>query len=146
MRDRRRAGRASGSVLLLLAVVAAAGGWNYYRNWQLELQTEGARPFEGYATTDLEALREAYQGELQGVQAQFDAARNRRTRPQGDRGSIAGNVDQFARTTKASNRIRAAAAEVAERQQKIADLDRELGIRADLGEGMMRHWKRLTTI
>lgn len=146
MGHRRQAGKATGQVLFLLVLVAAAGGWNYHRNWQLEKEREGARPFERYATADLEALREAYASELEGVQSRFDAARRQRARPQGDRGSIAGNVDQFARTTRTSRGIREAAAQLAERQEQIEQLDRELGLRSDLGEGLMLHLKRLTTI
>lgn len=146
MRSRRQAGKATGSILFLLVLLSAAGGWNYHRNWQIEQESAEKRPYEGYAEGDLQALKQAYQAELATMTARYESARRQRSRPQGDRGSISGNVDQFAQTTRASRNIRSAAAEVAERQDQIAELDRELELRARLGEGLMRHVKRLTTI
>ena len=146
MSHHARAGRATGSIVLLLLLVSGLGGWNYHRNWQIEKQTEGRRPYESYAVADLEALRAAYSAELEGVRQQFDAARQKRVRPKGDVGSISGNVAQFQQTTRTSKTIRAAAANVAERENQIAELDRELEIRTRFGVGVMRHVKRLTTI
>jgi len=146
MPSRRESGRATGSALLLLVLLSGLGAWNYHRNWTIEKQTEGLRPYESYSASDLTALRDAYQGELNGVEAQFDAAKRQRIRPQGDRGSIAGNVDQFAQTAANSKRIRAAAANVSEQRGEIAELERELELRSRLGEGAMRHVKRLTSI
>jgi hypothetical protein len=146
MTHRRQAGRATGSLVLLLLILSGAGGWNYYRNLQIEKETEGSRPYQGYAAGDLEALREAYASELEGVRAQFDTARRNRSRPARDVGSISENVQQFARTTQTSRSIRDAAAGVAEREGQIAELDRELGLRTRFGRGVMRHVKRLTAI
>ena len=143
---RRRAGRATGQVAFLLVLLSSLGGWNYHRNLEIERQTEGARPYESYSSKDVQALRDAYAGELQGSEAQFAAAKRQRTRPRGDIGSISGNVEQFQRTTQTSRRIRAAAAGVAERQNEIDELERELALRSNLGDGLMRHLKRLTTI
>ena len=146
MSHRSTSGSATASVVLLLLVVSAAGGWNYHRNWQIEQQAQGVRPFESYAAADLEALRAAYQSELKTVRAQFDRAKSQRVRPKGDVGSMSGNVKQFQRTARASSAIRAAAGSVADRESQIAALDRELEIRARFGEGALRHMKRLTTI
>ena len=143
---RRTAGRASGSLLLLLVLLMGAGGFNYHRNLEIERQSAGHRPYEGYATEDIQALRDAFESELVGSEAHFAAAKRQRTRPQGDVGSIAGNIDQFAQTAQTSRAIRAAAAGVAERQNELSELDRELELRANLGQGLMRHVKRLTTI
>ena len=146
MSHRSQAGRATGSLLLLLVLVSGLAAWNYHRNWQIERETERSRPYRSYAVEDLEALREAYAGELEGVRARFEQAKRSRMRPQGDVGSIAGNVAQFQQTTRKSAAIRDAAAGVADRQSQIAELDRELSLREQFGEGMMRHVKRLTTI
>lgn len=143
---RRTAGRASGSLLFLLVLLAGAGGWNYHRNLEIERQSEGHRPYEGYATEDIEALRAAFEAELAGSQARFAAAKRQRTRPKGDLGSVSGNVAQFAQTAQTSRAIRRAAAGVAEQQVELEELDRELQLRANLGQGLMRHVKRLTTI
>jgi len=142
----RTAGRATGSLVLLLLILSGAGAWNYHRNWQIEKETEAQRPYASYASADLEALRSAYQSELGEVRAQFDSAKARRVRPRADMGSIRGNVEQFQRTAQTSHAIRNAAANVAEREGQISELDRELEIRARLGKGMFRHLKLLTTI
>jgi len=146
MTSRRESGRATGSVLFLLVLLSGVGAWNYHRNWTIEQETEGHRPYQSYSVADIEALHAAYQGELNGVEAQFDAAKRKRVRPQGDRGSISGNVDQFAQTAATSKRIRAAAANVSQQRGEIAELERELELRASFGEGAMRHVKRLTSI
>lgn len=143
---RHQAGRATGSIVFLLLVLTVAGGLNYHRNWQVEQASESSRPYQNYAAKDLESLRDAYALELTGVKADFDSARRRRARPAGDLGSIASNIEQFQRTTRASSAIREAAAEVVEREGQIEELDRELELRTRFGEGMARHLKRLTTI
>jgi len=80
------------------------------------------------------------------VRAEFDSARRNRARPARDAGSIAANIDQFSRTARASDAIRDAAANVAEREGQIQQLTRELDLREQLGDGLMIHIKRLTTI
>ena len=146
MSQRRQSGRALGSILLVLVLLSGVGGWNYHRNWQIEKETEASRPFESYASADLEALRDAYAAELEGVRVQFDAAKRKRIRPQRDVGSISGNVAQFQQTTQTSSAIRNAAAGVAEHEGQISELDRELDIRERFGMGLDRHVKRLITL
>ena len=146
MQHRHQSGRATGSLVLLLLVLVGAGGWNYYRNLQLEKASDGDRPYKSYAVEDLESLRAAYAAELEGGRARFDSAKRQRARPTGDVGSIAGNVEQFQITTRASSAIREAAAGVAAQQGQVEQLDRELGLRKQFGEGFARHLKRLTTI
>jgi len=146
MSHRSQSGRATGSIMLLLVLLSGLGAWNYHRNWQIEIETEGHRPYRSYAVADLDALREAYASELVGVRAQFDAAKRNRKRPSRELGSISDNVAQFQRTTRASSAIRDAASGVADRQAQVAELDRELDIRTRFGVGLMRHVKRLTTI
>jgi hypothetical protein len=143
---RHQAGRATGSIVLLLLALTVAGGWNYHRNWQIEKASESSRPYQNYALRDLESLRDAYASELAGVRANFHAAQRKRARPVGDVGSIAGNVEQFQKTARASSAIREAAAGVAQREGQIEELDRELEIRSQFGKGFIRHAKRLTTI
>ena len=146
MSHRHQSGRATGSIVLLLALLSGLGAWNYHRNWQIEQETEGPRPYASYASEDLRALRDAFGAEPSGERARFEAAQQQRRRPKGDLGSISGNVDQFAETTRTSRQIRQAAAGVAEHENEIAELDRELELRDRFGQGMMRHVKRLTTI
>jgi len=143
---RNQAGRATGGLIVLLLVLTVGGGANYYRNLQIEKATESSRPYQSYATHDLESLRAAYASELASVRASFDSAKRRRARPSGDVGSIAGNVEQFQKTTRASSAIRDAAANVAQSEERVAELDRELALREQLGAGWARHMKLLTTI
>lgn len=143
---RRTAGRANGSLLFLLFLLGGAGGWNYHRNLEIERQFEGHRPYESYSTEDIQALRAAFESELAGSEARFEAVKRQRSRPKGDLGSVSANVAQFAQTAQTSRVIRRAAADVAEQQNEIGELDRELMRRANLREGLMRHVRRLTTI
>ncbi len=146
MQNRYRSGRATGSLVLLILVLGVAGGWNYHRNLQFERATEGLRPYQAYSVEDLESLRSAYASELNGVRADLDSAKRKRARGVRDVGTIAGNVEQFQQTTRASSAIRMAAANVAEREDQIKELERELDIRSRFGGGLDRHFKRLTTI
>jgi hypothetical protein len=146
MPNRNQAGRATGSLILLLLILSCAGGWNYHRHWQIEKATEGVRPYESFAVDDLEVLRDAYVSELHGVRAEFDSARRNRVRAVRDVGSIAGNIEQFQETTRASTAIRMAAASVSEREEQISELDREIEMRSRFGQGLGRHLKRLTAI
>ena len=144
--SRGQAGRATGTLAFMLLLVAGAAGWNYHRNWQIEKQTEGVRPYKSYEIVDLEALKSAYAGELDGVRSQFDEAKRRRVRPTRNGGSIAANVAQFETTARTSAAIREAASNVVERQDQIAELDRELELRAHFGKGLRRHLNRLTNL
>jgi hypothetical protein len=146
MSNRSTSGRATGMVVLLLIVMFAAGGWNYHRNLQITQEAEGLRPFASYAVADLEALREAYQSDLEKVRVRFDRAQSQRVRPLRDVGSMSRNVAQFAQTTRTSSAIRNAAGKVSDREGQIAELDRELDLRSRFGEGIKLHLKRLITI
>ena len=66
MSERLQSGRALGSILLLLVLLCGAGAWNYHRNWEIEKESEGNRPYASYAVKDLESLREAFASELSG--------------------------------------------------------------------------------
>lgn len=145
MDDRRMAGNTTGSLLLLLVLLLGAGGWNYHRNYQLELASEKTRPYSGYSVRDVELLRDAVAVELEAARARLARAKKGRARSARDQGSVADNVRQFARTARASDAIRDASGDVAERESMKAALDRELALRADAGTGWMLHLKRLTT-
>lgn len=144
--DRRRiAGNTTGSLALLLFVLLVVGGWNYHRNLQLDRASERGRPYAGYSTQEVELLRDAVAGELATSRARFERARGNRHRSARDRGGVGENVEQFARTARASSAIRDAASEVAEREALKSALDAELAQRAGTGVGAALHLRRLTT-
>ncbi|MEZ4330567.1 MAG: hypothetical protein R3F35_02360 [Myxococcota bacterium] len=146
MGDRRVAGNTTGSLALLLVLLLGAGGWNYHRNYQHELASAKTRPYSSYSARDVELLRDAVVAELEVARARLSRAKKGRARAVRDQGTVAGNVRQFDRTARASDAIRAASGDVAEREGMKAALDRELESRADAGTGWMLHLKRLTTL
>lgn len=144
--QRREAGQASGSLVLLLVILCVGGAFNYHRNLQRERDSERIRPYKAHAVADLEALREAYRAELESSRRSFQSAQRARAGTARDAGSVGRNIAQFDRTAAASRSIRDAASQVAQREGQIAELDREIRLRSDLGQGLMRHLRRLTTI
>lgn len=146
MFDRHRAGGATTGAIVLLLLMAAAGVWNYNRNLEIEKATDSTRPYKSYATSDVEALRNAYASELESERTDLVHSKSRRGQIDRGKGSIAANVEQFAKTAVTSSAIREAAGNVAERESQIAELDIELELRERFGQGMVRHLKLLLTI
>lgn len=146
MDDRRMAGNTTGCLALVLVILLGAGGWNYHRNYQLELASAKSRPYSGYSARDVELLRDAVAAELEVARARLVRAKQGRARSVRDQGSVEGNVRQFDRTARASDGIRKASGDVAERESMKAALDRELALRADGSSGWTLHLKRLTTL
>lgn len=142
---RRQAGRALIQVLIVLVVLAAAGAWNYHRNWQAEAQNAPPRPFETYATGDLEALRDAYTNEVESFQARYDAKESTRQRASGA-GLMDQRVREFEQIQATSDRLRDLRADVAEREARLREVEEELGQRANQVAGLALHLGRLFTI
>ena len=145
MNRRHIAGNTTSSLLLLLVALLGVGGWNYYRNYQLERASEQGRPYSGYSTREVELLRDAVAGELEAARSRFERTRGRRMRSARDQGSVGDNARQFNRTARASGAIRDAAGEVAVQESLKAALDQELAARSRTGAGTALHLKRLTT-
>lgn len=145
MSTRRCAGSATIGAILLLLAIAGAGVWNYNRNLEIERSFGSTRPYQGYATQDLEALRSAYASELESVRTNLVHTKSRREEVKRD-GSVAANVEQFAKTAVKSAAIREAAGNVADREGQIGELDTELDLRHRFGQGKTRHLKLLLKI
>lgn len=145
-RNRRRAGGARVTLLLgVMLVAAAAGAWNYRRNLAAEEAERARRPLSGYSVAELEALAEAYQGEVAQLSRRYDSARGQRvaTREQGFFGE---QIDEYERVRRASGQRREAGAELGETEAALRDVEAELVARgADGGTAWQIHLRRLLT-
>ena len=145
MDQRRIAGGSTVPLLLLLVALVGIGAWNYHRNYANEQASQRGRPYAGYSTKEVELLRDAAAGELAKAQGRLERAQRGRVRSARDRGSVATNVAQFGRVTRASDALRDATSTVAERKALKEALDRELSQRSGATTGLARHLARLTT-
>lgn len=142
---RRRAGNTTTSLLLLLVILLGAGGYNYWRNLEIEKQQDRPRPFRSYATEDLTALRDAYRHEIETAERRFSAQQQRRVRASGE-GLIDARVDEFERIKRNTAQLRELKADVAEREARLREVQAELDYRTAQLSGLKLHLKRLTTI
>lgn len=136
-----------GNTVLALAAVltllVCAGGMNYVRNLQADQASEQTRPFHGYEQDDLLALKAAYEAEAAQLDARYLAQRAGRRRT-GRNVMMDEAVADFERVREHTTELRETTAEVAEREARIRDIDRELAARAEIGEGWDAHLRRLT--
>lgn len=145
-RDRRRAGGARAlPLLVLLVALCAAGGWNYHRNLQAERADQGQRVFAGYGDRDLEQLAEAYRQEIEVARRRYEASRRARPEVQ-ERALVGDGVREFERIQRHSQRSRERTADLAEREARLEEIERELAYRAELRSGVSLHIARLTRI
>jgi hypothetical protein len=132
-------------LVALLLLIVVGGAYNYQRNMQAEKSEQGARPFKGYATDDLSALRDAYDQEVAAYERTYAARQRQRVRATNS-GAMNQQVDQFERVQRNSAALREATADVAEREAQLRAIERELELRLALGGGFSLHIKRLTRI
>jgi hypothetical protein len=144
MRSRREAGNAMVLMALVLLIVVG-GAYNYQRNMQAEKSEQGPRPFKGYSSDDLSALRDAYDQEVKAYERTYSARQQQRVRAT-NAGRMNEQVDQFERVQRNSAALREATADVAEREAQLRAIERELELRLALGGGLSLHIKRLTSI
>lgn len=143
-RTRREAGIGMVGLLGVLALAAIAGGaWNYRRNLALEEASRAQRPLGGYDTTDLEALADAYRGEIARRSAQWDGARGQRATAR-DRAYFDEQVREFEQVQRAASRTRAAGSALAEQEAALRDVEQELARRGSAPSDWRLHWQRLT--
>ena len=133
-------------MLLVLVLLIGVGAYNYHRNLKLEIATEGPRPFKSYQTADLESLKSAYQQELDAYQRQYQKVRNGRTGVEPSGQLLDEKLANFERARKTGNAMRAATSEVADREARMREINRELNVRASLANGFALHMKRLVSI
>jgi len=145
MHSKRIAGVAIVQLMGLLVLLAGLGGYNYHRNMMLEQQDSRPRPFEGYASADLEALRDAYTGEAARNQKRYDSRDRMRVRASGE-GLMDERLDEFERIQRNSSALRAIGGQVAEQEARVREIDAELEVRSSMKSGMELHLERLLTI
>ena len=142
---RRQAGFGSAFMLLVIVVAAiGAGAWNYQRNLKLEQASRAARPLSGYSTEDLEALADAYRGEVASRSARYEGAKGQRAEAR-ERAYFDQQVQEFEKVQRQSSKARDAGGELAVREAALRDVEAELAARGSDGSSEWEiHWKRLT--
>jgi hypothetical protein len=116
-------GAVNSKLVLLLVLLVGAGGWNFYRNTQLE--TTAARPFRSYSDADLEQLISGYQGEMAIHSKRYQQVVNNGSVRVKDGGLLGDQVNEFERVQKISQRRRDMADQVAERQIALNQIQAE---------------------
>jgi hypothetical protein len=129
------------TLLFLLAILAAGGAWNYQRN--LKAEEAQPRPYRSYSDENLEALRAAYQDEVDKHTARYRNASERKVKVH-DRGYVAANVAEFERVQRISQGKRAIADQYAKNQVQLDLVQAEIDLRASLADGWKLHLQRLT--
>jgi hypothetical protein len=132
-----------GAVLVVLLALGAAGGWNYHRNYEAEVAERGPSSFSGYSSESLEALRVAYQIEIDGVAGEYQALKSKRTQVRAVSG-VGDGVKQFEKVQRSANRLRDVTTGLAANEARVRDIDKELRYRNDTAGGFAVHFKRLT--
>ncbi len=145
MASNRRAGGAT-VPLLFLVLLLGLGAYNYHRNWTAESAAQGPRPFESYATGDLEQLRDAYNSEIVQLERHYSAQERRRVRARSEGLMMGERLDEFERVQRTSGKLREIGTEVADRQARLRDVEKELEYRVALKAGLELHLQRLTSI
>lgn len=140
---RREAGNTLLALAAVLTLLVAGGGMNYVRNLEADQASEQTRPFHGYDKDDLIALKAAYEAELAQLDDRYQAQRSNR-RQTGRKAMMDESVADFERVRAHTAQVRELGAEVAEREARIREIDRELAARAEIGEGWDAHLRRLT--
>ena len=135
-----------GNLKLLLVVLVAlggAGGWNYHRN--LSAESETPRPYRSYADADLEALIQAYEGEIHSLEKRYDSAKQVRGES-GKKDHFDDRVREFERVQAISTRSRNAGAKLSVSEAELAQLVAESEQRARDADPFQLFLRRLLTI
>jgi hypothetical protein len=131
-------------ILALLAILAAAGEYNYQRNKAAE-ERAAPRAYRGYSDTEIAALIEAYEQEVETLEALYGAAKSRTLETRSG-GLIDEQIREFERAQRAGASKRSIGADVAKRDAVLRELRREQSLRGNPAESLKLHLRRLTTI
>jgi uncharacterized protein len=131
-------------ILVLLVILGAAGEYNYQRNQAAE-EREAPRAYKEYSDSDLAALIEAYQQEVEALESSYRAVKDRRVETR--RGVLIDEqIGEFERAQKAGASARAIGVAAARKEKVLRDLQREQSLRGSGAESLEIHLRRLVTI
>jgi hypothetical protein len=128
-------------LLILLGILVGGGTWNYKRNVQLE-EAE-PRPYGSYSFEQLDALRAAYQQEVDAHTKRYRTASNRKVKIR-EGGFIDEQVDEFERVQRISQNTRAIADRYAKNQVQLDEVLAEMSRRKRQSDSWKLFFKRLT--
>ncbi|MDJ0789928.1 MAG: hypothetical protein QNK05_24285 [Myxococcota bacterium] len=133
-------------VVAVLLIAGVAGGVNYWRNYQAELQEAGERPYKGYADEELAALIEAYGSESDARRGRHQQLAGRRTEGVAREAHISDHLEGYERARRQGEAVRESAAATAQVTSVLRELEREQALRGSAGAGLEVHIRRLTTL
>jgi hypothetical protein len=131
-------------ILALLVILGAAGGYNYQRNKAAE-ERDAPRSYMGYSDAEIDALIEAYQQEVEVLEARYDAAKNRSIETRSG-GLIDEQIREFERAQETGVSTRSMGADLAQREAILRELRREQLLRGSPADSLKLHLRRLVTI
>ena len=131
-------------VLALLVIFGAAGEYNYQRNKAAE-ESETPRSYIGYSDSEIAALIEAYQQEVEAFEERYGAAKNRTIETHSG-GLIDEQIREFERVQETSASTRSIGADVAHREAIVRGLRKEQSLRGSPADALKIHLRRLVTI
>lgn len=130
-------------LLVLLGILAGAGTWNYRRN--LAIEEAEPRPYRSYSSKDLEALRSAYQAEVDDSTRRYQQASSNQVRVRAG-GLLRDQVDEFERVRKIGVGKREIASQFAKNQVQLDAVDAEIVRRTNEGSEWQVLLRRVTTL
>ena len=131
-------------VLALLVILAAAGEYNYQRNLAAE-ERAAPRAYRGYSDAEIAALIEAYEQEVEALEARYGAAKSRTVETRSG-GLIGEQIREFERAQQAGASTRSMGADFAERDAVLRELRREQSLRESPTDSLKLLLRRLFTI
>jgi len=112
-----------GPMIVLLVLLCGVGGWNYYRNAQIDAAEQ--RPYRGYSDEQLQQLIGAYQDEVDAQMAVYRNATAGKPVTVRDGGLLDDRIDEFERVQGLSKQRRERAYKVTENQILVEQLAKE---------------------
>ena len=131
----RTRGTAVLPVLVLLIAAVGAGGYNYWRNLQIE--NAQPSPYRGYSDTDLAALHEAHGQERGTLEARYQAPTISGEVRGG--GFIDQQIEEFDRVHREGRASRRLGGEIASHEGVMAIIEQEQALRSRDASAMAMH-------